>query len=116
VAVASLTAGAALGVAGDRVLTARARAETRSWRESAVARLESRLALDKDQVVKVRAIFDAQHPRFVEIMREVQPELRALHDRTDAEIRKVLRPEQAAKLDELRREWEKEHPWDAPKR
>jgi Spy/CpxP family protein refolding chaperone len=69
-------------------------------------RLTQRLDLDAAQAEQVKAILDARRPLFAQAMKEVEPKLRSLRDETDAKIRAVLRPDQAARLDELRREWE----------
>jgi len=102
---ASLATGLGLGVALDRALAERRRAalDHEAKPARAASYLERRLDLDAAQTDRVRAILEARWPKFEEIMNDVRPRLRALHVEMDAEIRALLRPEQAAKLEELRR-------------
>jgi Spy/CpxP family protein refolding chaperone len=121
--VASLLAGGATGVALDHTVLRGRPPERRPGRPEGgrrgggpgVGRLAERLDLDKKQVEEVEKILEASRPRFAAIMDSVKPQLRALHEEQDAEIRKVLRPEQAEKLTKLRQEWENERS-EPPKR
>jgi Spy/CpxP family protein refolding chaperone len=107
---ASFLAGAGLGIALDRAaLFCAPRAEADSRRDShAVARLAERLDLDPRQIEKVRAIFENYRPRYHEIMKDVRPQIEALHSEIDAELRPLLRSDQLKKLEDLRRESEQQ--------
>lgn len=105
---ACLCAGAGFGILLDRLvlLPALRGADAARHESHAVTRLAERLDLDPAQLERVKAIFDACRPRYLEAMKDVRPRLRALHEEMDAQIRPLLRPEQIGKLEEYRREWE----------
>ncbi len=69
-------------------------------------RFVEKLSLDAEQTEKVRAILVAGRTKAGEVMREVRPRFKACREQTETEIRSVLRPDQVAKLDALRKEWE----------
>jgi Spy/CpxP family protein refolding chaperone len=108
VCVVNLVAGTAVGVVLDRTVFAE---QHRGWsggRRFDMARmLEKRLDLDADQAKKVRDILAARRPAFDEAMREIRPRLDAARVESENAIRAVLRPEQVARYDELRTEWQK---------
>jgi Spy/CpxP family protein refolding chaperone len=67
-------------------------------------RLFDKLGLDAEQDKKIHAIFESRRGRFEQVMGEVRPKMQALREDTDREIRAVLTPEQAVKLDALKAE------------
>lgn len=67
-------------------------------------RMSQRLGLDQRQEEAIREILDRRHRVSDSIMRRVAPELRAQIDSMQAEIRRVLRPEQRERFDRLREE------------
>jgi Spy/CpxP family protein refolding chaperone len=106
----SCLAGLAGGVAIDRSgVLPRAHGEHghgpggRGWGRGP-GRVFDKLGLDAEQDRKIRAIFEARRGRFEQVMSEVRPKMQALREETDREIRAVLTPEQAVKLDALRAE------------
>jgi hypothetical protein len=73
------------------------------------ALLRRELALDDEQTEKVRAILDARRPECQRIMTESRDRIDAFHAETDAELAKVLRPDQVARLAQIRRQRDREH-------
>lgn len=63
----------------------------------------SELGLSPDQAARARAILDRHRAELEAAIQETFPRVRAIQDRIDQEIRAVLTPDQAARLDELRR-------------
>jgi Spy/CpxP family protein refolding chaperone len=64
------------------------------------------LNLSPEQDRKLKAIMDAHRPELEAVLRETFPKVRAVHERIDAELRKVLNPEQQKRFDQ----WKAEHP------
>lgn len=64
-------------------------------------RFERELRLTADQKQQVGAIFDAKYPQMEALQAEVRPKFKALRDETQAEIRRILNPDQQKKLDEM---------------
>jgi hypothetical protein len=56
--------------------------------------LDRDVHLDGAQREAVRAVFDAQEPEAKDIRRSVAPRIAALRLRTEADVRRVLRPDQ----------------------
>ena len=138
--VVNLTVGLAAGVAVDRaLLPCHDRQEVRSAKpgdrhggkrgkrgkrgrrgmkermERRLQHLTERLELDAEQVPRVRAVFEARRPKFMAVFSEVRPRLEALERETHAELSALLRPEQQAKLEEMRRQFESRRPWSRKK-
>ena len=82
--------------------------------------LKKELGLDEQQTDRVHAILDAYRPECQRIIAEsrkridvqADAELVRLHAEEDAELAKVLRPEQVARLAEIRRERDKQREKD----
>jgi Spy/CpxP family protein refolding chaperone len=64
----------------------------------------SELGLSVAQKTQVSAIFEKYRPEMDKIMEENRPKMEAVRKRLDAEIRAVLTPEQAGRLDKLQTE------------
>jgi Spy/CpxP family protein refolding chaperone len=62
-------------------------------------RMKERYGLSNEQVRRVEAIVQKRRPRLDSLMATVQPQVRALFDSTNTEIRVVLTPEQRVKFD-----------------
>lgn len=104
----NLVAGVGLGVALDRtVLVERPHKHGRGDRPDFARMLEKRLDLDAEQAKKVREILATRRPLFEEAMHDVRPKLDAIRAESDAQIRAVLRPDQAARWDELRKDMQR---------
>jgi hypothetical protein len=65
------------------------------------------LHLSADQMKQVAVIFDAKHPQMVALHAEIRPKFEALRNETQAEIRKILNPDQQKKFDEMNIKMEK---------
>ncbi len=62
----------------------------------------SELGLDAGQQARVRAIVDAHRAELEAAVRETFPRIRAVQEKVETEIRAVLTPEQATRLDAIR--------------
>ena len=72
-----------------------------AMRQHMVEKFSKELHLNSEQKKQVAAIFEAKHPQMVELQKEMKPKLDALRNSTQAEVRKILTPEQEKKLDAL---------------
>jgi Spy/CpxP family protein refolding chaperone len=63
------------------------------------------LDLSKDQRAKVHEIFERHRPDLDAILRESFPQVRAIHEQIDREIREVLTAEQRTELERLKERW-----------
>ena len=72
-----------------------------NMREHMLERFDRKLHLTPEQKKQVTAIFDAKHPQMVALQAEMKPKFEALRNSTQAEIRKILNPDQQKKLDEM---------------
>ena len=72
-----------------------------SKRQEMVERFSKELHLSADQKNQVAAIFEAKHPQMEILRDEMKPKFEALRASTQAEIRKLLTPEQEKKFDEM---------------
>ena len=64
-------------------------------------RFNRELHLSADQKKKIEAIFDAKHPEMFALQAEVRPKFEALRNSAQAEIQKILDPEQRKKFDQM---------------
>ena len=92
-------AGAAAGVAGDRLMTRRV---IRVRLEDNMSAVLDRLRLTPDQRRQADSIVARSTPRSEAIMIEVGERLRAVADTVDRELRAILTPEQRMRLDSMR--------------
>jgi Spy/CpxP family protein refolding chaperone len=60
------------------------------------------LKLSAEQRSQVSALFEQYHPRFDAIFRSTFPQVQAIHESLEADIRKILSPEQRSRLDALK--------------
>ena len=65
------------------------------------------LHLTADQKKQVSAIFEAKHAQMLALHSQMRPQFEALRNSTQAEIRKILTPEQVIKFDEMNSRMEK---------
>ncbi len=72
-----------------------------SMRQHMLDRFSKELRLNADQKKQVGAIFDTKRPQMVALQAEMKPKFEALRNSTQAEIRKILNPEQQKKMDEM---------------
>jgi hypothetical protein len=103
---ASLITGAGLGVVADRALLAHTAPRPQS---RFVEKITDGLDLSPTQREQVLAVFEKRRPQFLEIMKEVQPKVLVFREATNAELKAILRPEQQQRLEQLEKEWDKEH-------
>ncbi len=75
-------------------------------KEHMMKKFNSRLHLNPEQQQKVSAIFEAQHPKMMALHEETRPKFEVLRNEVDAEIRKLLTPEQAEELTKMSMEME----------
>ncbi len=116
----NLLAGATGGVAIDRAFFRSDTAAPAHQKGRFFEMLKKELGLDEQQTEKVHAILDAYRPECQRIIAEsrkridaqADAELVRLHAEEDAELAKVLRPEQVARLAEIRRERDKQREKD----
>ena len=104
--VATLIVGFLLGVAADRVWMYRYGPRlTRAQRfspERIVKRLDGELHFTDQQRAQVMQIIQARQQRIAAIQSGVRPQIRAQIDQTNAEIEKILTPEQRTKFQEIK--------------
>jgi Spy/CpxP family protein refolding chaperone len=93
-------AGAAVGVAGDRVLR-RERGQSIKL-ESSLPELLDKLDLTREQRQAADSLLTRRTPRAEAVMREAIPRLAAIADSVDTDFRALLTPAQRVKLDSLR--------------
>jgi hypothetical protein len=85
-------------------------ASRRFWRqgpnpERIAQRLSKKLALDADQQKAVREIVEARHAKIMALRQETDAKFGEMRQAMHEDIRKVLRPDQQSKLDELAARW-----------
>jgi hypothetical protein len=85
---------------------------SRAWMNSGnhnhvVDVLDSKLNLTADEKVKVEKIFDEANPAMDKIRVETNGKLKAMREKTSAQIRLILTPDQQKKFDDLRADWDK---------
>lgn len=100
--------GLALGAAGQRAAFHR-HMKRAPDPQRMVERLTKRLSLDEGQRGQVLAILETHKPELESLRKEGDEKFGALRAKTNAEIRKTLKPEQTKKFDELVERWEKKH-------
>ena len=105
--VATLIVGLLLGVVADRVWIYRygPRLGPRAQRfstERIVKRLDGQLHFTDQQRAQVTQIIQARQQRIAAIQSVVRPQIRAQIDQTNAEIEKILTPEQRTKFQQMK--------------
>ena len=103
----AFVAGGALGFSADRVMDAKrdhARGP-RAYRQ----RMAEELKLTPQQQASIDSLIEQKHRQIVTLYKPVQPQLdslaklsRVVSDSTHEQIKRLLSPEQAAKLDQMR--------------
>jgi len=100
-------AGGALGFTADRVMDAKRdhMRGPRAYRQ----RMAEQLKLTPQQQASIDSLLDQKHRQIVALYKPVQPQLdslaklsRVVSDSTHEQIKRLLNPEQAAKLDKMR--------------
>jgi len=74
-------------------------------RHEFVKYLSKELELDSNQTQQVTQILEASSKKFDELHAQARPQFDALREQTDAQIRQVLRPDQAQKFDAVIHKW-----------
>lgn len=95
-------AGAAAGVAGDRLFGRGLTVRTRIVQDDMSGVLD-RLQLTAAQRAQAQSILDRSAPRSRDAMLEIASRLRSISDSVDTELRSILTPAQRLKLDSLRK-------------
>jgi Spy/CpxP family protein refolding chaperone len=75
-------------------------------RHGFVQYLSRELQLDSNQTQQVTEILEASSKKFDALRAQTRPQFDALRQETDAQIRQVLRPDQAQKFEDVIRKWE----------
>lgn len=107
---AALLVGLIVGVWAGSVLDRRAMGKMRRQGpniEKMVKRLTRDLKLDDSQAAAVRAALESRKARHEQLRAEHEGRMKALRAEIDADIEKVLTPEQKTRFAEKRAEWEK---------
>ena len=99
---AAFIAGAAVGLAFDRVVRPEPRLKT--FVVADMSRVLDRLELTTQQRAQADSILLRRAPTTERMMLDVADRLRGLSDSVDAELRAILTPQQRARLDSLRGE------------
>jgi len=104
VVVVAFLAGIVIGVAGDRVWRFRhpGRHAPHMMATLILHRLDHELDLTPQQHEAVKQILDVREQRVNALMSNVRPQIRQQIDATNAEIEKVLTPEQRVKFQQMR--------------
>lgn len=105
--VAAFIAGLLIGVVGDRILLLRHRDRTgmrgaRFMTQRIVAHLDGELHLTQPQREEVTRILDARRDRIAAINAAVRPQIRREIEDVNAEIEKLLTPEQRAAFEKMK--------------
>ena len=104
-------AGVGIGALGDRLYLARpvnATSSPEAYRQKMVAELQRRLQLRSDQVSRLNSILDGTRTRFHEIHKRIEPDLDALRNQQNSDIRAMLNDTQRAEFDKWHAEREKQ--------
>ena len=99
---AAFIAGAAVGLAFDRVVRPEPRLKT--FVVADMSRVLDRLELTSQQRAQADSILLRRAPTTERMMLDVADRLRGLSDSVDVELRSILTPQQRARLDSLRGE------------
>ena len=102
VVIIAFVAGLFVGIAGDRLYFHRRFPGPRDFGPGRIVeRLNRELHLTPDQKSQVQKIVDSHRTRIESIMGPVRPEIRKELDATNAEIEKVLTPDQRAEFEKM---------------
>jgi len=92
--------GVLAGGAGERIRASRRRPPPPFREMGELPPPFAHLNLTEEQRAEISAIFESGRPRTDSVLQELMPRLQAIHESIEAQIREVLTPEQAAKLEE----------------
>ena len=109
-----LALGAAAGSWGQRAAFHRAMRNDSDHRRSALERLTRELSLNENQKSAVAAVVNSRMTEVDRLKAETFARLESIRKSTDAELVKVLTPEQATKLDAMHRSRRMRVNWQAP--
>ena len=108
-------AGAMAGVVGTRTFIRRAVQQAVAHPEKVQAAMEQnltrKLRLDRGQQAQLHEIMTESRTQMRELRKDFQPQLLAVIHGTDGKISALLKPEQLARYEKLKRE---ERPWLRP--
>ena len=103
--IASLIVGILIGVVADRIWIVRHGRVPRAQRfttDRIVKRLDGELHFTDQQRAQVTQIIQARQQRIAAIQSVVRPQIRAQIDQTNAEIEKILTPEQRKTFEQIK--------------
>lgn len=106
VILAAFTLGVLAGVAGMNMVSTKYAQE--SSRMGMLDEMTQELKLNEDQRSQIQTMFRQTRKESQEIMKPVQPQLLELRNRTRAQIRTVLTPEQQVRFDNWNRKKDEE--------
>jgi Spy/CpxP family protein refolding chaperone len=115
VVIIAFVAGLFVGIAGDRLYFHRMFPGRRDFGGGRIVeRLNRELHLTADQKSQVQKIIDSHRAHIESLMTNVRPEIRKELDATNAEIEKVLTPEQRAQFEKIRMRMQSRHGMPPP--
>ncbi len=103
--------GALLGAFGHRLYTvstvsAKTTKNPEEFRKRTIAEMQGRLKLTDAQVAELNSIMDETRARVEETRQKMRPAYQAIHEEQSAKIRAMLKPDQQAEYDGMRKEHE----------
>lgn len=108
-----LVLGAAAGSWGQRALFHHMMRDGRDPKRM-LEKISGSLSLDEKQKTAVAAVFERRRTEVEALKKETFERLGAIHAATDVDMKKILTPEQAAKLDAFHRGRRPRINWEAP--
>jgi len=102
VVIIAFIAGVFVGIAGDHLLIIHHLFPRHFGSRPIADRLERELHLNAQQKTQVQQILDRHRARIDAVMGNVRPQIRAEIDATNAEIEKILKPDQRAQFEKMK--------------
>ena len=87
--------------------------------EKMLERFDSRLQLTPEQKPQVRSVFESKRQKMEALRGEMRPKFQEIRRSTQEDLRKLLTPDQQKKFERMEAEWQvrmkKRHPeWNSP--
>lgn len=109
-----LVLGAAAGSWTQRAMFRRMMSDGPQHRRRMLERMSRELSLDEKQKAQVSALMDSRKAEIDALRKDTFARLEAIRNSVDAEIKKVLTPEQSARFDAMHRAHRMRVNWEAP--